>query len=217
MKAPRIVAKGQRLMADRIKQLARESNVPIIEDKPLARALFPRPIGAEVPAHLYRAVAKLLVLVHQARFNRSAGYRQAGAAGNTGAWAPGRGRAAGGMAASPWWNGAAAGGTAADGGAADGAPSRGFSGGVDGATAARLYGGAAAGEEIDVDAMTAELDEAWLNESVDEIDGVDVDEDALAQAMDDDELGEMTPEELAELEAGLGRNAADQGAEETDR
>ena len=68
MRAPKIVAKGQRLMADRIKQIAREHNVPVIEDKPLARALFSRPIGAEVPAHLYRAVARLLVLVHQARF-----------------------------------------------------------------------------------------------------------------------------------------------------
>ena len=218
MKAPRIVAKGQRLMADRIKQLARENNVPIVEDKPLARALFPRPIGAEVPAHLYRAVAKLLVLVHQARFNRSGGYRQAGAAGNTGAWAPGSTRGARAATAPQWWNGVAAGG-AAQGGAADGAPSRGFSGGVDGATAARLYGGAAAGEEIDVEAMTAELDQAWLDEPVDGADGadVDVDEDALAQAMDDDELGGMTPEELAELEADLGRSTADQGPEETER
>jgi type III secretion system FlhB-like substrate exporter len=68
MRAPRIVAKGQRLMAERIKQIARENKVPIVEDKPLARALFSRPVGAEVPAHLYRAVARLLVLVHQTRF-----------------------------------------------------------------------------------------------------------------------------------------------------
>ena len=42
MSAPRIVAKGQRLMAERIREIAREHNVPIIEDMPLARALFTR-------------------------------------------------------------------------------------------------------------------------------------------------------------------------------
>jgi flagellar biosynthesis protein FlhB len=67
MKAPRIVAKGQRLMAARIRDLAREHNVPIIEGVPLARALFSRPVGSDVPAHLYRAVARILVIVHQAR------------------------------------------------------------------------------------------------------------------------------------------------------
>ena len=91
MKAPKIVAKGQRIMAERIKQLAREHNVPIIEDKPLARALFARPIGSEVPGHLYKAVARLLVLVHQARF--SAAGRQ-GARRPAPGWAPGQGRTA---------------------------------------------------------------------------------------------------------------------------
>ncbi len=67
MRAPRIVAKGQRLMAARIRELARQHNVPIVEDKPLARALFPRQLGAEVPAHLYKAVARLLVLVARIR------------------------------------------------------------------------------------------------------------------------------------------------------
>jgi flagellar biosynthetic protein FlhB len=67
MRAPRIVAKGQRLMAARIRELARKHSVPIIEDKPLARALYPRPLGAEVPAHLYKAVARLLVLVARIR------------------------------------------------------------------------------------------------------------------------------------------------------
>jgi flagellar biosynthesis protein FlhB len=71
MRAPRIVAKGQRLMAARIRELARKHNVPIIEDKPLARALFPRPLGAEVPAHLYKAVARILVLVARIRAGRA--------------------------------------------------------------------------------------------------------------------------------------------------
>jgi flagellar biosynthesis protein FlhB len=67
MRAPTIVAKGQRLTAARIREVARRHNVPIIEDVPLARALFPRPIGAEVPANLYRAVARILVLVTRLR------------------------------------------------------------------------------------------------------------------------------------------------------
>ena len=71
MRAPKIVAKGQRLMAARIRELARTHNVPIIEDKPLARALYPRPLGAEVPAHLYKAVARILVLVARIRAGRA--------------------------------------------------------------------------------------------------------------------------------------------------
>lgn len=68
MRAPRIVAKGQRLMAARIREVARENDVPIVEDIPLARALFPRPIGAEVPPQLYRAVARILTVLHEARY-----------------------------------------------------------------------------------------------------------------------------------------------------
>jgi flagellar biosynthetic protein FlhB len=106
MRAPRIVAKGQRLMAERMKAIARDNKVPIIEDKPLARALFTKPIGAEVPAHLYRAVARLLVLVHQARFavaNRRGAGRAAG--GYTGTWGaqPAAASTSTGLAARPWW------------------------------------------------------------------------------------------------------------------
>jgi type III secretion system FlhB-like substrate exporter len=64
------VAKGQRLMAARIRDLGREHGVPIIEDVPLARALFGRPIGSDVPAHLYRAVARILVIVQRAHSGR---------------------------------------------------------------------------------------------------------------------------------------------------
>jgi flagellar biosynthetic protein FlhB len=67
MRAPTIVGKGQRLMAARIREVAKRHNIPIIEDVPLARALFPRPVGAEVPADLYRAVARILVLVAKLR------------------------------------------------------------------------------------------------------------------------------------------------------
>jgi flagellar biosynthesis protein FlhB len=71
MRAPRIVAKGQRLMAARIREVALAHRVAIVQDVPLARALFGRPIGAEVPPQLYRAVAGILVVVNQARFGRA--------------------------------------------------------------------------------------------------------------------------------------------------
>ena len=66
MSAPKVVAKGQRLIAERIKELAREFNVPIIEDKPLARSLFKlAPVGGEIPVDLYRAVAEVLSYVYK--------------------------------------------------------------------------------------------------------------------------------------------------------
>ncbi len=72
MAAPTVVAKGQRLIAQRIKQIALENGVPIIEDKPLARALYRiAPVGAEIPSELYRAVAEVLGHVYRLK-NRTA-------------------------------------------------------------------------------------------------------------------------------------------------
>ena len=66
MPAPYVVAKGQRLIADKIKQIAREHDIPIVEDKPLARALFKMcDVGQAVPETLYRAVAELLAYVYR--------------------------------------------------------------------------------------------------------------------------------------------------------
>jgi flagellar biosynthetic protein FlhB len=63
--APEVVAKGQRLVAERIKEIAREHKVPVVENKPLARALFKAvDVGQQVPAHLYEAVAEVLALVY---------------------------------------------------------------------------------------------------------------------------------------------------------
>jgi flagellar biosynthesis protein FlhB len=58
--APSVVAKGERLLAERIKQVARESGVPIYRDLGLARALNELPEGEEIPEALYEAVAELL-------------------------------------------------------------------------------------------------------------------------------------------------------------
>lgn len=64
MKAPSVVAKGERLIAAQIKRIAQEAGVPIIEDKPLARALYKAvEVGMEVPQSLYRAVAEVLAYV----------------------------------------------------------------------------------------------------------------------------------------------------------
>jgi flagellar biosynthetic protein FlhB len=65
MEAPTVVAKGQRLIAETIKRIAVEAGVPVVENKPLARALFKTvEIGMQVPAHLYQAVAEVLAYVY---------------------------------------------------------------------------------------------------------------------------------------------------------
>ncbi|MFC1714110.1 flagellar biosynthesis protein FlhB [Candidatus Poribacteria bacterium] len=61
--APRICAKGTRLIAEQIKAIAREHNVPIVEDKPLARVLYALELGQEIPAMLYKAVAEILARI----------------------------------------------------------------------------------------------------------------------------------------------------------
>lgn len=82
MAAPTVVAKGQRLIAQRIKKIAQEHGVPLIEDKPLARALYGMaPVGAEIPSELYRAVAEVLGHVYRLK-NRTAGAPDAGPRGD---------------------------------------------------------------------------------------------------------------------------------------
>jgi flagellar biosynthetic protein FlhB len=69
MRAPKIVAKGIRLNAQRIREIARQYQVPIIENKPLARMLFKYgKVGGEIPAQMYAAVAEVLAWVY--RVNR---------------------------------------------------------------------------------------------------------------------------------------------------
>ncbi|BEU87178.1 hypothetical protein TAMA11512_06420 [Selenomonas sp. TAMA-11512] len=66
MKAPEVVAKGQDLVAQKIKSIAREANVPIVENKPLARALYASvEIGRIVPPELYQSVAEVLAYVYR--------------------------------------------------------------------------------------------------------------------------------------------------------
>ncbi len=66
MSAPVVVAKGADFMAAHIRELAKQHDVPIVENPPLARALFKAvDIGEEVPGNLYTAVAELLAYVYQ--------------------------------------------------------------------------------------------------------------------------------------------------------
>jgi flagellar biosynthetic protein FlhB len=61
MKAPQCVAKGQDRVAQRIREVAAENGVPIVENKPLAQMMFKYgKVGGEVPAQLYSAVAEVL-------------------------------------------------------------------------------------------------------------------------------------------------------------
>lgn len=73
MTAPVIVAKGQDLVARRIKEIAREASVPIVENRPLARALYASTeVGDMVPAELYQAVAEVLAYVYRLKHRRRA-------------------------------------------------------------------------------------------------------------------------------------------------
>ena len=64
--APRVVAKGQDFVAQRIREVAAEHEVPLFEAPPLARALyFMVKVGQEIPNDLYRAVAQVLAYIYQ--------------------------------------------------------------------------------------------------------------------------------------------------------
>jgi flagellar biosynthetic protein FlhB len=77
MSAPRVVAKGTDLVAVRIRELAREHGVPLLEAPPLTRALYRHTrLGDEVPAALYTAVAEVLAWAYQLNRWRAAGGAQ---------------------------------------------------------------------------------------------------------------------------------------------
>ncbi|MEF7613603.1 flagellar biosynthesis protein FlhB [Aquincola sp. MAHUQ-54] len=68
MGAPRVVAKGADLLALRIRDIARESKVPVLQAPPLARALYAHAeLDKEIPAALFSAVAQVLAYVYQLR------------------------------------------------------------------------------------------------------------------------------------------------------
>ncbi len=64
--APRVVAKGKNYLAARIKKVAMEHEIPIVENPPLARALYGAvDVGQEIPSNLYRAVAEILAYIYK--------------------------------------------------------------------------------------------------------------------------------------------------------
>jgi flagellar biosynthetic protein FlhB len=64
MAAPVVVAKGKNYLALRIRQKAVEHQVPVVENPPLAQALYKSvDVGQEIPPHLYRAVAEILAYI----------------------------------------------------------------------------------------------------------------------------------------------------------
>jgi flagellar biosynthetic protein FlhB len=70
-RAPKVVAKGPNLLAEKIKSIARESGIPIIENRPLAQALYKAvDVGGEIPAALYQVVAEVLAFVYRTRMPR---------------------------------------------------------------------------------------------------------------------------------------------------
>ncbi|MGF6569864.1 flagellar biosynthetic protein FlhB [Paraburkholderia fungorum] len=77
MRAPKVVAKGVNLVAARIRELAAENNVPLLEAPPLARALYHNvELNQEIPGPLYGAVAEVLAWVFQLRrFNTEGGVK----------------------------------------------------------------------------------------------------------------------------------------------
>jgi flagellar biosynthetic protein FlhB len=68
MEAPRVVAKGVGFLALKIKELAQQHDVPMVENKILAQTLYKTvDIGEYIPASLYRAVAEILAYIYKAR------------------------------------------------------------------------------------------------------------------------------------------------------
>jgi flagellar biosynthetic protein FlhB len=79
MAAPVVVAKGRNLLAARIRKLARQYEVPIIENPPLAQALYKMAeVGQSIPPQLYAAVAEILAFLYRAQKRLQGGQNPVG-------------------------------------------------------------------------------------------------------------------------------------------
>ena len=68
MNAPHVIAKGAELVAEKIKALAKEHNIPVVENKPLAQSLYRAvEVGEEVPMDFYQTVAEVLAYVYKVK------------------------------------------------------------------------------------------------------------------------------------------------------
>ncbi len=96
-KAPKVVAKGMRVHAEKIKELAKQYGIPILRNVPLAQALNKLEIDEEVPEELYEAVAEVLAFVYKLKEEQEARAKgRKPAPGRPGVGAPGPAGAAGG-------------------------------------------------------------------------------------------------------------------------
>jgi flagellar biosynthetic protein FlhB len=76
--APKVIAKGRNYLARRIREIATANEIPIVENPPLARALYAAvDVGQEIPPHLYRAVAEILAYLFRIMNGRLPGTRNA--------------------------------------------------------------------------------------------------------------------------------------------
>jgi flagellar biosynthetic protein FlhB len=72
MTAPQVLAKGEGFIANKIKELAKEHRIPVVENKPLARMIYKTvEIGDFIPSNLYQAVAEVLAFVYNLRKKHS--------------------------------------------------------------------------------------------------------------------------------------------------
>jgi flagellar biosynthesis protein len=65
MPAPRVIAKGKGVIAERLIVLARQNGIPIIEDELLVEALDQLNLNQEIPGELYQVVAEILVAIYK--------------------------------------------------------------------------------------------------------------------------------------------------------
>ncbi len=63
--APKLIAKGEGYVAQKIKEIAKAHNIPIVEDKALARLLIDVKLNGYIPSELYKAVAKVLAYIYK--------------------------------------------------------------------------------------------------------------------------------------------------------
>jgi flagellar biosynthesis protein len=64
-RAPKVIAKGEDHIADKIIKMAKEAEIPIVEDAALVSALLALELGEEIPAELYQSVAKILAFLYR--------------------------------------------------------------------------------------------------------------------------------------------------------
>ncbi|OGC08037.1 flagellar biosynthesis protein FlhB [candidate division WOR-1 bacterium RIFOXYD2_FULL_36_8] len=73
MKAPRLMAKGMRKHAEKIRQIAEEHEIPVVENEPLARSIYrTTKVGQEIPRELYQAVAEVLAYIYKKKKDKEA-------------------------------------------------------------------------------------------------------------------------------------------------